>query len=166
MKDKKAGKSMKDNYNAVHNLCEQYAGLNALRDIFSEARKAEDILASKDADIASRDEHITSLEKTKENLKDVIEQEYKKFQIKKSCDLVAIDKAWEDHNKRVAKDREQKLGVLEAEVLKMVSEADKVRKVLGSHTDALQKLDGKIKVRESQLQSIDDQIHKLKEAIA
>ena len=166
MKDKKTKKSMKENYNAVHNILEQHAALNVLRDIFSEAMEAEKIIASKDTEIASRDEHITSLEKTKENLKDTIEQEYQKFQIKKSCDLASLDTAWEDHNKRVAEDRDRKLGLLEAEVKKMITEADKVRDTLSHRKVFLEKVESRIKVRESQLKSIDDQINKLKEAIA
>ncbi|HDZ27009.1 hypothetical protein LCGC14_0690220 [marine sediment metagenome] len=158
-------KSMKENYNAVHNLLEQHAGLNALRDIFSGAMEAEKIIAALDKEIKHREELVAHLEVAKERLKGEIGTEYKKFKEKQRSDLESIDKAWEKHNKRVDADQKQRLGILETEVKNMVTESEMVRRKLDSARIELQKLEDKILLRESQLKAIDDQINKLKEAI-
>lgn len=166
MKDNKSKKTMKENYNAVHNLCEQYAGLNALRDIFSEAQKAEKIIDTLDKDVNHLEEIIKHLEIAKGKLKDEIATEYKKFKEKQKSGYDAVDKAWLEHNARVKKDSEDKLGILETEVEKMMSDAGKIKGIYETRKIVLKKLEDRITLRESQLKSIDDQINKLKEAIA
>jgi len=165
MEDKKK-KTMKENYNAVHNLCEQYAGLNALRDIFSEAQEAEKIIASKDHEVKHREELIVHLEIAKEKLKDEIGTEYKKFKEKQKAGYDALDKDWKDHQFRVAKDKEEKLGILESAVKDILLKSKAVQSKLELGKIHLKKLEDRIQVREAQLGVIDEQINKLREATA
>ncbi len=166
MKDKDSKKTMKENYNEVHNLIAQYECLNRLRGIFSESQEAEKIIDSLDKDIAHRNEVIKHLEFSKEKLKGEIGAAYQKFKLKEKSGYDAVDRAWEEHNARVAKDKEEKLGVLEIEVKNIVSESGIVQNKLELGKIHLKKLEDRIQVREAQLKSIDDQINKLKEAIA
>jgi len=158
--------TMQESFNAVHNLCEQYSGLKSLRQIFNSAIKAEKIVEGLNAEVNHRQIIIANLEKSMQNLTNQIEVDYAKHREHQVSNKAAIEEQWKNHLARLTKERESKIGILEEEVRKILAESLKVKEIFGKRKDALEVLNKQIEIREIHLQTIDEQISKLKAALA
>jgi len=158
--------TMQESFNAVHNLCEQYSGLKTLRGIFTSAMKAEKIVDGLNAEVSHRQTIIANLEKTVNNLTNQIEGDYAKHREHQVSNKAAIAEEWKNHKARLTKEREAKIDILEEEVKKILAESLKVKEIFNKRKAALDTLNKQVEFREIHLQTIDDQISKLKAALA
>jgi len=152
-------------WGSAHNLCSAYDNLRQMRELFDEAKSAEEAVSSMEKSKQTLTDEIKALDKAKEELRvryagdaeKIKDQTEKAQQDLEAMKVKYIEKYEAGHGKLVKR--------AEEELVSMGDKKGKLKESIEAKLTYIRELDKRIQMKEGQIEAFEDQFKQIQKAL-